>query len=431
MEKLVNKKKLVVLFIFVSTLIITYFHHVTLSQVHDLHNILTELYYLPLLLGALAFGLKGAVYSLIFITTLYAPYMIINWSGTHLFITNKLLHALFSGSLAIMAGILIDRAKNHRQQLEKERYLASLGQASAAIVHDLKSPLITVEGFAKRINEERGDIKEESQIILDSAEKMQMIVNDVLDFAKPINLDFHQEDLLIIICNACQSCKSEADEKEVTLSTNLPANPVMVAIDSFKLERAFVNLLNNAIEASLIGDTVSIVAEQNEIIVITIRDNGEGMDKETLDNIFIPFYTKKSTGTGLGMAFYFCHAAHVAEVAEVTVDKNRNFQVKKVTVAVDVGPIINMSGARSQVQGSIVDGLSTMALQQITINNGVIEQGNFDDYSVMRIAATPEMAAACNAEYAACIKGDANMSMKDNASNWASCNSALAACYKG
>jgi isoquinoline 1-oxidoreductase beta subunit len=96
-------------------------------------------------------------------------------------------------------------------------------------------------------------------------------------------------------------------------------------------------------------------------------------------------------GTGLGMAFYFCHAAHVAEVAEVTVDKNRNFRVNKVTVAVDVGPIINMSGARSQVQGSIVDGLSTMALQQITINNGVIEQGNFDDYSVMRIAATPEI----------------------------------------
>ncbi|MEQ9005428.1 MAG: hypothetical protein RIE74_17855 [Pseudomonadales bacterium] len=96
-------------------------------------------------------------------------------------------------------------------------------------------------------------------------------------------------------------------------------------------------------------------------------------------------------GSGLGMAFYFCHAAHVAEVAGVRVDANRNFYVERVTVAVDVGPIINMSGAISQVQGSVVDGLSTMALQQITMQGGVIQQTNFHDYPVMRIAPTPEI----------------------------------------
>jgi isoquinoline 1-oxidoreductase beta subunit len=94
-------------------------------------------------------------------------------------------------------------------------------------------------------------------------------------------------------------------------------------------------------------------------------------------------------GTGLGFAFYFCHAAHVAEVAEVSVDAKGNFRVHKVTVAVDVGPIINMSGAISQVQGAVIDGLSTMAMQQITMRNGIIQQSNFDDYPVMRIAATP------------------------------------------
>jgi len=96
-------------------------------------------------------------------------------------------------------------------------------------------------------------------------------------------------------------------------------------------------------------------------------------------------------GKGLGLSFYFCHAAHVAEVAEVTVNEDRTFSVDKVTVAVDVGPIINMSGAISQVEGSIVDGLSTMAMQKITMEDGVIQQGNFDQYPVMRIAATPEI----------------------------------------
>ena len=72
-------------------------------------------------------------------------------------------------------------------------------------------------------------------------------------------------------------------------------------------------------------------------------------------------------------------------------DADRNFSVDKVTVAVDVGPIINMSGAISQVQGSIADGLSTMALQQITMKNGVIQQDNFHQYPVMRIATTPQI----------------------------------------
>ena len=63
----------------------------------------------------------------------------------------------------------------------------------------------------------------------------------------------------------------------------------------------------------------------------------------------------------------------------------------RVTVAVDVGPIINRSGALNQVQGSVIDGLSAMALQEITMQRGVIQQSNFDDYPVLRIGATPEV----------------------------------------
>jgi isoquinoline 1-oxidoreductase beta subunit len=96
-------------------------------------------------------------------------------------------------------------------------------------------------------------------------------------------------------------------------------------------------------------------------------------------------------GRGLGLAFYFCHAAHVAEVAEVSVDADRNLTIHKITAAVDVGPIINMSGALSQVKGSIVDGLSTAMLQKITMEDGRIEQSNFNNYPVLRIPQTPQV----------------------------------------
>ena len=100
---------------------------------------------------------------------------------------------------------------------------------------------------------------------------------------------------------------------------------------------------------------------------------------------------KLPKGSGLGLAFHFSHAAHIAEVAEVSVDENKKLTVHKVTVAVDVGPIINMSGALSQVKGSVIDGLSTMVGQKITMERGRIEQSNLHDYPVLRIPAAPEV----------------------------------------
>lgn len=124
---------------------------------------------------------------------------------------------------------------------------------------------------------------------------------------------------------------------------------------------------------------------------VNALNTGRAMDVIRLAAEKANWGRKMPAGSGQGMAFYFCHAAHIAEVAEVSVDADRNFRVHKVTVAVDVGPIINRSGAIGQVQGAVVDGLSTMALQQITMKDGAIEQDNFDRYPVMRIAATPEI----------------------------------------
>ncbi|MDE0757577.1 MAG: molybdopterin-dependent oxidoreductase [Pseudomonadales bacterium] len=96
-------------------------------------------------------------------------------------------------------------------------------------------------------------------------------------------------------------------------------------------------------------------------------------------------------GHGLGLAFHFSHAAHVAEVAEVSVDASKKLTVHKVTVAVDVGPIINMSGATAQVEGAVIDGLSTMVGQKITMEQGRIQQSNFHDYQVLRLPNAPEV----------------------------------------
>ncbi|MDA8952940.1 molybdopterin-dependent oxidoreductase [Pseudomonadales bacterium] len=159
------------------------------------------------------------------------------------------------------------------------------------------------------------------------------------------------------------------------------------------VEQSFIHELANLAERDHVEFLTELMGSRRWIEEgnISALNTGRAIDVIKLAAEKAGWGRKMPEGTGLGLAFYFCHAAHVAEVAEVSVDAAKNYRVKRVTVAVDVGPIINMSGAINQVQGSIVDGLSTMALQEITMQNGRIEQDNFHQYPVMRIASTPEI----------------------------------------
>ena len=96
-------------------------------------------------------------------------------------------------------------------------------------------------------------------------------------------------------------------------------------------------------------------------------------------------------GRGLGLAFYFSHAGHFAEIAEVSVGENKKLTVHKVTVAADVGPIVNLSGAENQCQGAVIDGFSTMLGLELSIENGRVQESNFDQYPLLQLAHAPEV----------------------------------------
>lgn len=89
-------------------------------------------------------------------------------------------------------------------------------------------------------------------------------------------------------------------------------------------------------------------------------------------------------GRGMGLAFHFSHAGHFAEVAEVSVDRAKRLTIHQVTVAGDIGPIINMSGSLAQCEGAVIDGLSTMFGLEVTMESGRVAQGNFDRYPILR-----------------------------------------------
>jgi len=94
-------------------------------------------------------------------------------------------------------------------------------------------------------------------------------------------------------------------------------------------------------------------------------------------------------GRGLGLAFHFSHRGHVAEAVELSVDADKRITIHNVTVALDIGPIINMSGALKQVEGAATDALSSMYDLEITMQNGRIQQQNFHQYNILRMRNAP------------------------------------------
>lgn len=261
--------------------------------------VLSEIYYLPLIFGVLQFDEKGAFATYLFVS---AAFIIGTWASALPQPAGCMLHLVLSGLVVLQAAILVNRLKKRHRQSEQERFFSGIGKAATVIVHDLKNPLISIMGFARRIQEGKGDTSLAALTITKSAQDMQRIVNDVLEFARPVRLDPKHEDLRQSIQRACETCWTKAEGRGIKLIVKLPPEPVMSDIDSYQLERALVNLIDNAVDASCHGGEVIVTATAGKNkIAITIKDHGEGMEQETLDNLFMLTYTTKDEGTGFGV----------------------------------------------------------------------------------------------------------------------------------
>jgi isoquinoline 1-oxidoreductase beta subunit len=124
---------------------------------------------------------------------------------------------------------------------------------------------------------------------------------------------------------------------------------------------------------------------------------GAGLNPERMRGV-LEFVAERSAwgkrtlpkGTGMGVAFHFSHLGYFAEVAEVSVNAQNGVKVNRVWVAADVGrQIVNPSGAEQQVQGAVIDGLSEIMAQEITVDRGRVMQTNFHQHDFVRIDQAP------------------------------------------
>lgn len=213
----------------------------------------------------------------------------------------------FSGNFIGIVHISRDVTELHtlRERIAHSERMAVLGEMAAVIAHEIKKPLVSIGGFARRLEKKlSGNTSEYAKIIVDESSRLENLLKEILGFAKYSRLIKSIVDVNELIESAVSVIVSEieTDERENRLIKELSGSPIIAVIDSDRIKEAILNLITNANDATDHGTvTVKTRREDNEAI-IEISDTGCGIKQENLKNIFSPFFTTKSYGTGLGLA---------------------------------------------------------------------------------------------------------------------------------
>ncbi|WP_243369959.1 ATP-binding protein [Geotalea sp. SG265] len=196
------------------------------------------------------------------------------------------------------------RDKRHQLEMARREELARLGEMGAMLAHEIRNPLAGIKGFAQVIGKKPADERNAAFAAKIVAETLRLehLVFDLLSYARtaPLSpLPFQARELLE---GGVALVREESTAKEVAVSVACPADLLLMG-DRDQLGQVVLNLLQNALQAVGHGGNIRITAERSETgITITVTDDGDGMDNETITRVFEPFFTTKARGTGLGLA---------------------------------------------------------------------------------------------------------------------------------
>jgi len=236
----------------------------------------------------------------------------------------KFRYLIFGVSLAVMfliflALLLVVRKAEHilrkraqeqrllEDQLNQAERLAALGEMVAGVSHEIKNPLGIIRSTAELLEEKSAsdqDQKKLSNIIIEESGRLNDIVTDFLDFARPRVPNLQDCYLEAIIDRNLSFLRPELDKRRIFVNNgNLNSGASTIEADPVLLHRAFLNIFVNAIQSMQDGGNVSIkIREENKDYQVEIQDTGIGISAENLKKIFNPFFTTKEKGSGLGLA---------------------------------------------------------------------------------------------------------------------------------
>jgi two-component system sensor histidine kinase HydH len=320
--------------------LITVGHDLTPLSRQAQHDMLIRLYYFPIALGGLWFGLKGGLGTAALITLVYLPHVLIVDHGP--MTTGYLLEIPIFLAVGLLIGLVVDRqehyrrgleiqaetlAQSHREMQEQTRLLleketqlrradrlSALGQLSAGLAHEIRNPLGSIKGAVEILQDDfpPGHPKAEFYaILLKEVERLNGVLTNFLSFTRPVTPHLAPLDVRAVLTALEGLISGQARAHRVQIFTSFHAGPSRVMADETLLKQAFLNIMLNALEAMPEGGDLAISTRLSpegatggrpEWVEAVFDDTGPGIQEDDLGRIFDPFFTTKKDGTGLGLA---------------------------------------------------------------------------------------------------------------------------------
>jgi two-component system, NtrC family, sensor histidine kinase HydH len=222
----------------------------------------------------------------------------------------------------------IEREQQIESQLRHTERLASLGRLVAGVAHEVRNPLATIRLRVQmcRRDTDNPHVKESCSVALEEIERLNGMVNRLLNFARPVQLRRERADLKNLVEERMETFREWAQKRGITLTADLPKTDVPLQVDKDRMAQVFDNVIQNAIEAmSDGGGTLSVKlasqpssTEKGSGVCVEFRDTGRGMKSSDVSHVFDPFFTTKPSGTGLGLSI--CHELVQAHGGVIQVD---------------------------------------------------------------------------------------------------------------
>lgn len=282
------------------------------GDVHWVHPLHGRFCYIPIVIAASWYGLRGGFTAAAVISLAVLPYIFGQNHSVHDF-TTELVEIVFYFAIAGLVGGLIDREFQTRQkqqeallQVERSQRLSLVGQMAAGVAHEIKNPLTSIKGAADILVDKETSPRERDEfgsILRNEVKRIDSTVTEFLDFARPKETRRRELDLSEALRTSIRQIEVHARREQVRVESSI-AEGIKVNGDPQKLHQMTLNLALNAIQASPEAGAVFIALDRpgSDFAKLSISDEGPGVKEGDLPRIFEPFFTTKPTGTGLGLA---------------------------------------------------------------------------------------------------------------------------------
>ncbi len=198
-------------------------------------------------------------------------------------------------------------------KLQSAEKLSALGRMAASIAHEVRNPLASMSGSVQILKDSlalQDDDRRLMDIVLEETRRLNHLVGNFLDYARPPGPQFEDVDLRTVVLETVEFLGSSAEMDGVQLQSSVPDKPVILSVDPSQMRQILINMIKNSVEAVNGAGKVAVgldleTGDMGPRTVLYVSDEGKGIPDDILPEIFEPFKTTKEKGTGLGLAIVY------------------------------------------------------------------------------------------------------------------------------